>query len=96
MLYKFIVKVLATKMQAVWTTIICEAQEGFIPSQKIGDTIILAHKLVKEYTRKHILPRCMIKIDLQKAYNSMEYNSMEWIYTENIIIKLGFPTKYTN
>ncbi|XP_019248346.1 PREDICTED: uncharacterized protein LOC109227602 [Nicotiana attenuata] len=65
-------KILASRMQGVITIVISEAQAGFAPVRKIVDNIILAHELVKAYSRKKIPPRCMIKIDLQKAYNSVE------------------------
>lgn len=58
-------------------TVISEAQSGFIPWRKIAENIILATELVKAYQRKHISSRCMIKIDLQKAYDSME-----WVYLD--------------
>lgn len=38
----------------------------------ITDNIILDHELVKAYSRKRISPRCTIKIDLQKEYDSVE------------------------
>lgn len=64
-------------MQKVIATVINEAQSGFIPGRKIVDNIILATELVRAYQRKHISPRCMIKIDLQEAYDSVE-----WVYLE--------------
>ncbi|XP_060170346.1 uncharacterized protein LOC132601264 [Lycium barbarum] len=60
------------------------------PGRNISDNIILAHELVKGYSRKHISARCMIKIDLQKAYDSVE-----WIYLEQVMTKLGFPHVFT-
>ncbi|XP_075080266.1 secreted RxLR effector protein 78-like [Nicotiana tabacum] len=70
--------------------IISEAQAGFIPGRRIADNIILAHELVKSYSRKHISPRCMIKVDLQKAYDSVE-----WAYLEQVLEGLAFPEKFT-
>lgn len=52
---------------------------------EIADNIILAHELVKTYSRKHVSPRCMIKIDLQKAYDSVK-----WIYLEQDMMELVF------
>ncbi|XP_019262175.1 PREDICTED: uncharacterized protein LOC109240010 [Nicotiana attenuata] len=69
--------------------IISEAQAGFIPGRKIADNIILAHALIKSYGRKHISLKCMIKIDLQKAYDSLE-----WIYLEQVMEGLRFPGKF--
>ncbi|XP_070029227.1 uncharacterized protein [Nicotiana sylvestris] len=63
---KLISKVLAGRIQQVIASVISEAQAGFIPGRRIIDNIILAHELVKGYTRKNISARCMIKIDLQK------------------------------
>lgn len=66
-LSKLISKVLAVRLQKVMNCIISEAQAGFSPRRRIADNIILAHELVKSYNRKHISPRCMIKVDIQKA-----------------------------
>ncbi|XP_019236743.1 PREDICTED: uncharacterized protein LOC109216981 [Nicotiana attenuata] len=67
--------------------IICEAQAGFIPGRKIAENVILAHELVKSYTRAQISPRCMIKIDLQKAYDLVE-----WIFLQQVMEELRFLT----
>ncbi|XP_070026605.1 uncharacterized protein [Nicotiana sylvestris] len=69
--------------------IISEAHAGFIPGRKIADNIILAHELIKSDGRKHISPRCMIKVDLQKAYDLLE-----WIYLEQVMEGLKFPKKF--
>ncbi|XP_075076334.1 secreted RxLR effector protein 78-like [Nicotiana tabacum] len=69
--------------------IIYEAQAGFIHGRKIADNVILAHELVKSYTRAQISPKCMIKIDLQKAYDSVE-----WIVPQQVMEELGFPDRF--
>lgn len=48
------------------------SQSGFIPDRQILDNTLLATELVKGYGRKGLSPRCMIKIDLRKAYDSVE------------------------
>lgn len=62
-----IFKVLADRLQRVIPSIINEAQAGFTPERKIADNVIISHELVKAYTRKNTSPKCMIKIDLNKA-----------------------------
>jgi len=74
-LYKISGKLLATRLQKVISTIINPTQAGFVPGRRIGDNIIMAHELVKSYTRKHVSPRCMIKIDLQ---NMIVWNGYIW------------------
>ncbi|KAH0701824.1 hypothetical protein KY285_016102 [Solanum tuberosum] len=88
-IYKVIAKVLATRMQKIMAHIISEAESGFIPGRKIDDNIVLATELVKTYSRQHISPRCMLKIDLQKAYDSVE-----WIFLEQVPKNLCFPQKF--
>lgn len=53
----------------------------FIPEKKIRDKIIMAHKLIKSYDRKHIYPRCIIKVNLRKAYDFTK-----WIFLHQILI----------
>lgn len=69
--------------------IISEAQAGFIHGRKIADNIILAHELVKAYNRKHISPKCMLKVDMMKVYDSVK-----WVYFEQVMEYLGFPAKF--
>ena len=88
-LYNIISKVLTNRLHSVIQSIICDSQAGFIPGRKIADNIVLTHELVKAYTRKHISPRSMLKIDLQKAYNSVE-----WDYLEQVMFGLGFPEMF--
>ncbi|XP_019237290.1 PREDICTED: uncharacterized protein LOC109217490 [Nicotiana attenuata] len=62
-----------------------------ISGRKIADNIILAHELVKSYNRKQISPRCMLKVDMMKAYDSVE-----WVYLDQLLEYLCFPTKFNN
>nr|XP_010312970.1 uncharacterized protein LOC104644590 [Solanum lycopersicum] len=81
--YKSLMGTAAEKLAAIDVQVM---KRGFIPGRKIGDNIILAHELVKAYTRKNVSPRSMLKIDLQKAYDSVE-----WPYLEQVMEGLGFP-----
>lgn len=90
MLYKIISKVLVKKLHNIIHNVISDNHTGFIPGRRIAYNIILAHELVKTYIRKNISPRCMLKIDLEKAYDSVE-----WRYLEQVMKELGFPEKFT-
>ncbi|XP_075076562.1 uncharacterized protein LOC142163201 [Nicotiana tabacum] len=74
-LYKIIYKILSSRLQKVMGFLIDGAQAGFIPRRKEGDNIILAHELIKAYSRKHISPRCMIKASQRsKDYKYFHYH----------------------
>ncbi|XP_074289279.1 uncharacterized protein LOC141614432 [Silene latifolia] len=45
--------------------------------------------LVRLYNRKVVSPRCLMKIDLKKAYDSVH-----WDFVEQMLIALNFPTNF--
>lgn len=71
-LYKIISKILANRMKRVLTTVVSDSQSAFVPGRLIFDNIILSHELIKGYRQKQVSPRCMAKVDIQKAYDSVE------------------------
>lgn len=83
-LYKLISKILTTSLQGVMDNIIDQSQSIFF-GRIISDYIIISHELVKGYGRKGVSPRCMIKVDMQKAYDSLE-----WPYLEQILYVANF------
>nr|XP_016438087.1 PREDICTED: uncharacterized protein LOC107764077 [Nicotiana tabacum] len=48
-------------------------QAVFVPGRLITDNILMSYDLVKGYRRKSISLRCMLKIEMQKAYDSVEW-----------------------
>lgn len=42
--------------------------------------------MIKGYGRAHISPRCVLKVDLIKAYDSIE-----WCFLQTVLQELGFP-----
>lgn len=65
------------------------SQAVFVPGRMLTDNKILCHELVKGYRIKDISPRCMIKIDMQKAYDSLE-----WHFLEKMLKGLQLPSKF--
>ncbi|XP_074297070.1 uncharacterized protein LOC141627746 [Silene latifolia] len=45
--------------------------------------------IVRLYNRKTVSPRCLMKIDLKKAYDSVH-----WEFVKQMLIALNFPTKF--
>ncbi|XP_021744067.1 uncharacterized protein LOC110710117 [Chenopodium quinoa] len=87
--YKLISKVITARLAAVIGEVIDDAQTGFIPGKHIGDNILLATELIKGYDHKFISPRCMVKVDLKKAYDSVE-----WGFLITVMQELGFPQRF--
>lgn len=65
------------------------SQAAFVPRRMLNDNMILSHELIKGYGRKGISPRCMSKIDMQKAYDSLE-----WHFLEEVLFGLQLPALF--
>lgn len=47
---------------------------------------MLASELIKGYTFAQISPRCLVKVDIMKAYDSVD-----WFFFMRVLEELGFP-----
>ncbi|XP_021749426.1 uncharacterized protein LOC110715167 [Chenopodium quinoa] len=83
--YKLISKVITARLAAIIGEVIDDSQADFIPGKHIGDNILLATELIKGYDHKFISPRCMVKVDLKKAYDSVK-----WGFLITVMQELGF------
>ncbi|KAA3485524.1 BTB/POZ domain-containing protein [Gossypium australe] len=45
-------------------------------TRSIIDNTLLAHELVKGYGRTTLSPRCALKIDISKAFNSLNWECL--------------------
>ncbi|PNX94562.1 ribonuclease H [Trifolium pratense] len=90
-IYKIISKVLTKRMGEVMTNIIGQNQAAFVPGQIIHNHILLTYELIKGYNRKGGTPRCMMQLDIQKAYDTIDWKAIECVLNE-----VGFPKKFTN
>lgn len=81
-LYKIISKVLTNITQHGSSNLVGDNQFAFIKRRVIFDNIIMSHKIIKSYKRKHISPRCMLKVDSHKAYDSVE-----WPFIKHLMLR---------
>ncbi|XP_074315444.1 uncharacterized protein LOC141651642 [Silene latifolia] len=72
-IYKVISKLLCARMVDILPKIINPAQSSFINGRSIMSNILISQDLVRLYNRKSVSPRCMLKVDLRKAYDSIEW-----------------------
>lgn len=61
------------RLHKVMDDLVDNCQSAFVSGRVITNNIIIGHKLVKGYGRKGLSPRCMMKMDIQKAYDSLEW-----------------------
>lgn len=87
--YKVIAKLLARRLQNLLPEMIQVNQTAFVKDRQIVENVLLASELVQGYNKSGISKRGMLKIDLQKAFDSIE-----WSFVLDILAATGFPTKY--
>ncbi|KAL0403817.1 UNVERIFIED_CONTAM: hypothetical protein Sradi_2022500 [Sesamum radiatum] len=68
-IYKAITKIIANWLTSVLAHLINRSQTTFVGGWSITDNIFLAQKMVQQYTRKRISPRCTINVDLRKVFD---------------------------
>ncbi|XP_050238425.1 uncharacterized protein LOC126687917 [Mercurialis annua] len=88
-IYKIITKILSSRLSPILCNIVSENRSAFVPKRSIAHNIMLAHDLTRNYHRDVGSPRCIIKIDLKKAYDSLS-----WDFIEEILISLDFPDSF--
>ncbi|XP_048497994.1 uncharacterized protein LOC104907369 [Beta vulgaris subsp. vulgaris] len=85
-LYKVISKMLCTRLKRVLPFLVNPVQNAFIEERVIFHKIFLCHDILKHYKRKHQPARCTVKVDLKKAYDSLN-----WQFIKELLISLKFP-----
>lgn len=90
-LYKCISKMIAFRMKMVMPSIISDCQSAFVPGRLIGDNTLLAQSLCRNYHLNTGQPKCTIKLDLRKAFDTLN-----WSFLEQALEKMNFPSPFIN
>lgn len=87
--YKLISKLMANRIKLVLGNVISNNQAAFIPGRNIQDNTLLAHELIRGFDIKRSPKRACIKLDLYKAFDSIDRS-----YILHILNCMGFPSKW--
>ena len=90
-LYKVVSKILANRLKVLLPRIISETQSAFVKGRRLMENVLLASELVKNYHKDTVTPRCLMKIDISKAFDSVQ-----WDFVLKSLSVLGFPEKYVH
>ncbi|XP_074315189.1 uncharacterized protein LOC141651372 [Silene latifolia] len=79
--YKIVSKILANRLRQVLDTIVGPEQAAFVAERDIFDNSMLAHELVSKYGRTYLTPMCLLKVDIRKAFDSVNWDPkfVHWI-----------------
>ncbi|XP_059629711.1 uncharacterized protein LOC132272614 [Cornus florida] len=84
-----ITKILALRLGTVLDQLVGKEQNAFISGRKIQDNIIIANELLRGFGAKSTKPTLAWKVDLRKAYDSIQWN-----FLLNILQLFGFGSKW--
>lgn len=64
-------------------------QSAFIKGRLLMENVLLATELVKDYHKANVTPRCAMKIDISKAFDSVQ-----WSFLLNSLVAMGFQEPF--
>lgn len=73
---KIISRIRTARLGHVIAKAISPNQVAFISGQKIQSHILLAFELVIGYSRNGGHPKCMVQLDMQKAYDMVSWRAL--------------------
>ncbi|KAK9756465.1 hypothetical protein RND81_01G099700 [Saponaria officinalis] len=62
---------------------------AFLKGRPILENVLICQDLVRLYSRGVVSPRCLVKIDIRKAYDSLE-----WKFLCELLLALRFPSQF--
>ncbi|KAL0342675.1 UNVERIFIED_CONTAM: hypothetical protein Scaly_1930100 [Sesamum calycinum] len=84
-----ITKILVCRIREVLDLLISPSQNAIVPGRLISDNVLLAQELFSGYNQCRLPPRCALKVDLRKAYDTVE-----WDFLFATLQMFGFPVVF--
>nr|XP_016441912.1 PREDICTED: uncharacterized protein LOC107767416 [Nicotiana tabacum] len=89
-LYKCIFKMICSRLKTAVAHLVAENQAAFVQGRSMVHNVLICHDLLRHYNMR-TSPRCLMKIDLRKAYDMVE-----WPFPEDAMRGFGFLNKFIN
>ena len=88
-LYKVISKIIANRLKATLPQCIAHNQSAFVKDRLLVENLLLATEIVKDYHKEDVSPRCAMKIDIAKAFDSVH-----WEFLLNTLKAMNIPEEF--
>ncbi|GJW11619.1 hypothetical protein Tco_1577446, partial [Tanacetum coccineum] len=83
-----IMKIIYNRMKEGLSDLVSLNQSTFMPGHRISDNILLTQELMHNYHLDRGPMRCAFKVDIQKAYDTVD-----WRFLKKILIGFGFHAR---
>nr|GEX16298.1 hypothetical protein [Tanacetum cinerariifolium] len=87
-MFKCISKIIANRIKESLKDLVSSNQSAFIPGRCIADNVFLTQELMHNYHLDRGVPRCAFKVDIQKAYDTVD-----WEFLRKVLIGFGFHSR---
>ncbi|GKA61771.1 hypothetical protein Tco_0761290 [Tanacetum coccineum] len=87
-LFKCITKIISNRIKESLKVLISQNQSAFVPGRRISDNILLTQELMHNYHLDRGPPRCAFKVDIQKAYDTVD-----WDFLKEVLLAFGFHVR---
>ncbi|CAN7118348.1 unnamed protein product [Brassica rapa subsp. narinosa] len=88
-IYKVISKILANRLKRLLPPFISLNQSAFVEDRLLMENVLLASELVKNYHKDSVSARCAVKIDISKAFDSVQ-----WSFIVSVLEAMNLPAKF--
>lgn len=89
-IFKCITKVLCNRLRMVLPDTIVENQGAFVHNIYIIHNVMICQDIVRFYGRRSVKPSCLMKLDMKKAYDTIDGE-----FLQERMVELRFPAKFT-
>ncbi|GKC86271.1 hypothetical protein Tco_1141988 [Tanacetum coccineum] len=86
-MFKCITKIIANRIKESLKILVSHNQSAFVPGRRISDNFLLTQEIMHNYHLDRGSPRCAFKVDIQKAYDTVD-----WKFLKEVLHGFGFHT----
>ncbi|GAA0175584.1 hypothetical protein LIER_28729 [Lithospermum erythrorhizon] len=90
-IYKIISTIIANILKNVLDQVVAIQQTVYVPGRRITDGILVMQELMNGYHKNSGSARCVIKIDIPKAYDIVK-----WSFLWDVMSRMEFPAVFVN
>ncbi|GKD53652.1 putative RNA-directed DNA polymerase, eukaryota, reverse transcriptase zinc-binding domain protein [Tanacetum coccineum] len=85
---KLLKEIIANRIKDDLGDLVSIKQSAFVSGRRISDNIMLTQELMWNYHKRSGPPRCAFKVDIQKAYDTVDWN-----FLKLVLVGCGFHQK---